>query len=318
MTTGVASPWRFQGRILESTAGSDTYDFGARAYVPDLGTFTSLDSLAGSAQNPITLNRYLYALANPVTLVDPDGHRMLYDYGTDTGTYAAANRVFVNWDALSNERSAQAAALKKQRKQAAIDAAAAAKAANAAANAHRDCGFMGTGCIDLGGAANFVNQAWQHTGGAYVNFENQLWQDTGGAAVNDIGTGAQWLANHPEVIVAGVILVAACIAACEMLIPAAMAFTDVAGFGGLVETSSFAATAALPALETLAVPAISFSATVIHDTVNPEVDDPTGGYNDPMTVDQWGDGDLHDTAGNYKVRNPSGNGQFTTWSNFVQ
>jgi RHS repeat-associated protein len=70
----VPSPWRFGGRILESTAGSDTYDFGARAYVPDLGTFTSLDSVAGSAQNPLTLNRYLYANANPATLVDPDGH----------------------------------------------------------------------------------------------------------------------------------------------------------------------------------------------------------------------------------------------------
>jgi RHS repeat-associated protein len=65
MTTGVASPWRYQGRILESTAGSATYDFGARAYVPDLGTFTSIDSLAGSAQNPITLNRYLYAGSEP-------------------------------------------------------------------------------------------------------------------------------------------------------------------------------------------------------------------------------------------------------------
>jgi RHS repeat-associated protein len=74
MTTGVASPWRFQGRILESTTGSATYDFGARAYVPDLGTFTSLDSVTGSAQNPLTLNRYLYADANPATLVDPDGH----------------------------------------------------------------------------------------------------------------------------------------------------------------------------------------------------------------------------------------------------
>ena len=70
----VPSPWRYQGRILESTAGSDTYDFGARAYVPDLGTFTSLDSVSGSAQNPLSLNRYLYADANPATLVDPDGH----------------------------------------------------------------------------------------------------------------------------------------------------------------------------------------------------------------------------------------------------
>ena len=68
-------PWRFQGRILESAAGgTDLYDFGARSYDPDLGDFTSFDSVAGSAQNPLTLNRYLYASANPATLVDPDGH----------------------------------------------------------------------------------------------------------------------------------------------------------------------------------------------------------------------------------------------------
>ncbi len=69
-------PWRFQGRILESDigAGTDLYDFGARAYDPDLGAFTSFDTVSGSALNPLTLNRYLYASANPETLVDPDGH----------------------------------------------------------------------------------------------------------------------------------------------------------------------------------------------------------------------------------------------------
>ncbi len=69
-------PWRFQGRILESDigAGTDLYDFGARAYDPDLGDFTSFDTVSGSALNPLTLNRYLYASANPATLVDPDGH----------------------------------------------------------------------------------------------------------------------------------------------------------------------------------------------------------------------------------------------------
>jgi RHS repeat-associated protein len=72
--SSVPSPWRFQGRMLESTSGSAIYDFTARAYVPDLGTFTSLDSVSGSAGNPITLNRYLYAGANPATLVDPSGH----------------------------------------------------------------------------------------------------------------------------------------------------------------------------------------------------------------------------------------------------
>jgi RHS repeat-associated protein len=92
----VPSPWRFQGRILESTAGSDTYDFGARAYVPDLGTFTSLDSVAGSAQNPITLNRYLYANANPATLVDPDGHCSLALAGANAQASAWCQAAIAN------------------------------------------------------------------------------------------------------------------------------------------------------------------------------------------------------------------------------
>jgi RHS repeat-associated protein len=74
-------PWRYQGRILES-AGTSTstalYDFQARSYDPSLGGFTSFDSVSGSAQNPLTLNRYLYANANPATLVDPDGHSTCY------------------------------------------------------------------------------------------------------------------------------------------------------------------------------------------------------------------------------------------------
>ena len=70
-------PWRFQGRMLESSSASpatDLYDFGARSYDPSLGAFTSFDSVSGSAQNPLTLNRYLYANATPATLVDPSGH----------------------------------------------------------------------------------------------------------------------------------------------------------------------------------------------------------------------------------------------------
>ncbi len=74
----IPSPWRFQGKLLESTSGGrDLYDFEARSYSPDIGAFTSLDSVAGSATNPVTLDRYLYAGGNPETLIDPDGHTML-------------------------------------------------------------------------------------------------------------------------------------------------------------------------------------------------------------------------------------------------
>jgi RHS repeat-associated protein len=67
------NPYRFQGRLLESTSGQ--YDFGARQYDPAIGAFTSLDTVMGAAQNPLTLNRYLYVHANPEVMIDPDGHR---------------------------------------------------------------------------------------------------------------------------------------------------------------------------------------------------------------------------------------------------
>ena len=74
--------WKYQGRLdLSPDAADDDvasaqplYDFGAREYSPSAGAFTSLDSVLGSAQAPWQLNRYLYAAANPATLVDPDGH----------------------------------------------------------------------------------------------------------------------------------------------------------------------------------------------------------------------------------------------------
>jgi RHS repeat-associated protein len=78
-TSSLPTPWRFQGRLQLSTDdgsgnSADLYDFGARAYDPSLGVFTSFDTMAGGAQNPLTLNRFLYAAANPATLIDPDGH----------------------------------------------------------------------------------------------------------------------------------------------------------------------------------------------------------------------------------------------------
>ncbi len=47
---------------------------GARRYSPHLAGFTSLDTYAGRAHDPASLNRYLYAHANPATLIDPTGH----------------------------------------------------------------------------------------------------------------------------------------------------------------------------------------------------------------------------------------------------
>ena len=99
------APWRFQGRLLLNTTDSgtggpgsvntDLYDFVARAYDPALGAFTSFDTVRGQAQNPISLNRFLYAFANPESLIDPDGHWPWDDVGKVAGNVAAFGQGFV-------------------------------------------------------------------------------------------------------------------------------------------------------------------------------------------------------------------------------
>ena len=68
--------WRYGGRldVSPSALGTPLYDMSARFYSPGTGAFTSLDSVLGSAGDPLSMNRYLYAEGNPATLVDPSGH----------------------------------------------------------------------------------------------------------------------------------------------------------------------------------------------------------------------------------------------------
>ena len=55
--------WKYQGRLDLSPSSIPLYAAGARDYAPGLGMFTSLDTVAGSAQDPISMNRFLYAEA---------------------------------------------------------------------------------------------------------------------------------------------------------------------------------------------------------------------------------------------------------------
>jgi RHS repeat-associated protein len=80
-TSDLPTPWRFQGKPLLSDVSDDLYDFESRAYDPGTGTFTQLDTVTGSIQDPLTLNRFLYAHANPSTLIDPDGHAVYFKDG---------------------------------------------------------------------------------------------------------------------------------------------------------------------------------------------------------------------------------------------
>jgi RHS repeat-associated protein len=71
------NPWRYRGLLDVSPNSTPLYDMGARAYSPQLGTFTSEDSVAGKAADPLSMNRFLYAEADPTTLIDPDGHYII-------------------------------------------------------------------------------------------------------------------------------------------------------------------------------------------------------------------------------------------------
>jgi hypothetical protein len=54
---------------------------GARLYAPSAGTFTQLDTYAGSAADPASMNRFLYAQGNPTSLIDPTGHEPVCSSG---------------------------------------------------------------------------------------------------------------------------------------------------------------------------------------------------------------------------------------------
>lgn len=63
---------KFTGKERDSETNLDY--FGARYYSATLGRFTGPDTVSGSADNPQTLNLYVYVNNNPLRAVDPNGH----------------------------------------------------------------------------------------------------------------------------------------------------------------------------------------------------------------------------------------------------
>nr|KEO86728.1 hypothetical protein DA06_24785 [Georgenia sp. SUBG003]KEP23591.1 hypothetical protein DA06_06865 [Georgenia sp. SUBG003] len=53
---------------------SGLVDMGFRQYDLTTGRFTARDNVVGNLSDPITLNRYTYANADPLNVFDPDGH----------------------------------------------------------------------------------------------------------------------------------------------------------------------------------------------------------------------------------------------------
>jgi RHS repeat-associated protein len=73
---------RFTGQRLD---GATLYYYGARYYDPTIGRFISADTLVLNPANPQSLNRYSYALNNPLRYVDPTGHIEI-NWGTNIYT----------------------------------------------------------------------------------------------------------------------------------------------------------------------------------------------------------------------------------------
>lgn len=57
----------------------------SRYYDPAVGRFVSRDTDGGELTDPLSLNRYTYALDNPLSYVDPSGHENIFDPGGGGG-----------------------------------------------------------------------------------------------------------------------------------------------------------------------------------------------------------------------------------------
>ena len=63
--------YNFTGQRLD---GTGLLYYGARYYDPLIGRFTQPDTIVPQPGNPQSLNRYTYALGNPLKFTDPTGH----------------------------------------------------------------------------------------------------------------------------------------------------------------------------------------------------------------------------------------------------
>lgn len=87
-TQAADNPWRFAGGYYDNE-GDGLYHFGER-YYDRAGHWTQQDRLAGDITQPGSVNRYLYAGANPVNLTDPFGRDI-----TDVGLYFGSAFSFI-------------------------------------------------------------------------------------------------------------------------------------------------------------------------------------------------------------------------------
>ena len=83
------NPFLYRGERYEPAAGA--YSLRSRFYRPELGRFLTPDEFMGDLQTPSSFHRYLYASADPISLMDPSGRMSLVSFaaaGSIMGTLA--------------------------------------------------------------------------------------------------------------------------------------------------------------------------------------------------------------------------------------
>jgi RHS repeat-associated protein len=73
-TGTTANPFRYNGRDGVMTDPNGLYYMRARYYLPEVKRFVNRDTLMGSLDQTLTLNRFAYVNGNPVGFVDPSGN----------------------------------------------------------------------------------------------------------------------------------------------------------------------------------------------------------------------------------------------------
>jgi RHS repeat-associated protein len=65
--------FQFDGKMVDY-ASTGLYYYGARFYDPSIDRFVTEDSSKGNLEDPLSLDRYIYARDNPEAITDPTGH----------------------------------------------------------------------------------------------------------------------------------------------------------------------------------------------------------------------------------------------------
>ena len=74
--------YRYRGEQFDEELGF--YYLRARYMDPNVGRFVTMDAFAGLSQDPVTLHKYLYANANPMTYSDPSGYFSIGEMNVST------------------------------------------------------------------------------------------------------------------------------------------------------------------------------------------------------------------------------------------